>query len=229
MEHCEHCKKTGDHLKPCRKEECPMQAFLDGQKAAKKAFGNFGKKLRQSDKEPRSCRPATEQTTLELISLFGEIAGRLAMYGTETMHNRFWEIRRELERRAALVPPTEPTREKIEELARWLDEYISTRDRGMAQWENAVEYLAKQFGRLPISATEPMNDEWVKVWADLGRAFWWIEKLCAVISATPAETFKDWPSSPYKLLETVESFRNEPRYFPGSSAAMAASDKSAKP
>ena len=66
------------------------------------------------------------------------------------------------------------------------------------------------------------TDEWVKVWADLGRAFWWLEKLSAIISATPAEAFKGWPHDPYKLLETVEQFRNEPRYFPVSTAALEA-------
>ncbi len=46
MEHCQECGQTADHLMPCKREGCPVQAYEDGKKAAHEAFGNFGDLLR---------------------------------------------------------------------------------------------------------------------------------------------------------------------------------------
>ena len=51
---------------------------------------------------PGPVRPAKEYSQIELIALFGEIAGRYALYDTKEMHDRYWECRRELEARAAV-------------------------------------------------------------------------------------------------------------------------------
>jgi hypothetical protein len=67
----------------------------------------------ESKSQSRSERPAAEIGTADLIHLYGEIAGRLALYDTEAMHNRYHEIRGELLNRFSGSVPSEIARDSV--------------------------------------------------------------------------------------------------------------------
>lgn len=47
----------------------------------------------------RSTGPAKGLTNAELLQLMSELSGRMVLYNTQVLHNRFWEVRKELETR----------------------------------------------------------------------------------------------------------------------------------
>ena len=90
-------------------------------------------------------RPAAEIQTRELIVLFAEIAGRSAMYDTKAMHDRYWEIRRELEGRVlsdSILPSAKSATLSTVDAgtaARFLRDYAAGRQRTAGMWTGAQQ------------------------------------------------------------------------------------------